>query len=234
MFDPMLLTSDPEIIKQITITKRLPKASVVYDFLKPIFGNGILLSSGELWKKQRTLINPIFTPQNVSKLIGVMESHTHDSIANWKKQGRIDLSLEMSTLTLKIISESYFIFVLTCSAFGDTTDQNETSKLWNAMVNNLANYVIISTMIPVSILNHLPFSFVKNCVHSKDKMREIIKGIINERKNKIKHGNDENEGDLLNLLMTAELDGERIPEELIIDESFTFLFAGHDVISFHD
>jgi cytochrome P450 len=106
MLDPMLLTSDPEIIKQITITKRLPKASVVYDFLKPIFGNGILLSSGELWKKQRTLINPIFTPQNVSKLIGVMESHTNDSISNWKKQGRIDLSTEMSTLTLKIISES--------------------------------------------------------------------------------------------------------------------------------
>jgi cytochrome P450 len=116
------------------------------------------------------------------------------------------------------------------SAFGDTTDQNETAKLWNAMVNNLANYVIISTMIPVSILDYLPFSFVKNCVNSKDKMREIIKGIINERKKKIKQGNDENEGDLLNLLMTAELDGERIPEELIIDESFTFLFAGHDVI----
>jgi cytochrome P450 len=106
MFDPMLLTSDPEIIKQITITKRLPKASVVYDLLKPIFGNGILLSSGELWKKQRTLINPIFSHQNVSKLIGVMESNTNDSISNWKKQGKIDLSTEMSTLTLKIISES--------------------------------------------------------------------------------------------------------------------------------
>jgi cytochrome P450 len=102
------------------------------------------------------------------------------------------------------------------------------------MVNNLANYVIISTMIPVSILDYLPFSFVKNCVNSKDKMREIIKGIINERKKKIKQGNDENEGDLLNLLMTAELDGERIPEELIIDESFTFLFAGHDVILYQD
>jgi cytochrome P450 len=62
---PYLLTADPEIIKQITITKRLPKASVIYDLLKPLFGNGILLSSGELWKKQRTLINPIFTPQNV-------------------------------------------------------------------------------------------------------------------------------------------------------------------------
>jgi len=24
------------------------------------------LSSGELWKKERTLINPIFTPQNVN------------------------------------------------------------------------------------------------------------------------------------------------------------------------
>jgi cytochrome P450 len=123
-----------------------------------------------------------------------------------------------------------FIF----SALGDTTDQNETAKLWNAMMNNLANYVVISTMIPVSILDYLPFSFVKNCVNSKIKMREIIKGIINERKKKIKQGNDENEGDLLNLLMTAELDGERIPEELIIDESFTFLFAGHDVIPFQD
>lgn len=68
LLQPYLLTTDPEIMKQITITNRLPKASFFYDLLKPVFGNGILLSSGELWKTERTLINPIFSPQNVIKI----------------------------------------------------------------------------------------------------------------------------------------------------------------------
>jgi hypothetical protein len=35
-----------------------------------------------------------------------MEKHTNHSISNWKKLDRIELTSEMSTLTLQVITES--------------------------------------------------------------------------------------------------------------------------------
>ena len=83
-------------------------------------------------------------------------------------------------------------------------------------------------ILPLSIVKLLPFSFVKKTHHATNTMREIIKKIMKERRIKIDNGTDES-SDLLSLLMTAEHNDEKISDELIIDESFTFLFAGHDV-----
>ena len=81
---------------------------------------------------------------------------------------------------------------------------------------------------PTSILSYLPIPATKKSLHTVNTMRKMIKKIMMDRKIKIENGEDDS-SDLLSLLMTAEHDGEKIPEELIIDESFTFLFAGHDV-----
>eukprot|EP01080_Neovahlkampfia_damariscottae_P011887 gene11887-5214_t len=218
---PYLLTSSPEMVKQVTITNRLPKSTVIYDTLKPIFGNGILLSSGELWKNERTLINPIFTPQNVKSFIKTMEFHTNKALKNWKKQGKFEFCAEMSTLTLEIISES---------AFGDTSEQRETARFWHDLTKNFFSVMTIGALIPMSIVPYLPLPSVKKTFNSQSKMKEIIKKLMKERRVKIENGTDD-AGDLLSLLMTAEHDGNKIPDELVIDESFTFLFAGHDTTS---
>eukprot|EP01080_Neovahlkampfia_damariscottae_P011888 gene11888-5215_t len=221
LLQPYLLSSDPEVIKQITITNRLPKATAIYDLLKPVFGNGILLSSGELWKQERTLINPIFTPQNVSRLIDTMEIHTNKAVENWKIAGKADFCVEMSQLTLEIISES---------AFGDASEQKETAKLWDDLNKNFTPYVFLALVIPLSIVDLLPLPFVNKVKNSTKTMKDNIKKLMKERRVKIENGTDDSP-DLLSLLMTAELDGNKIPDELVIDESFTFLFAGHDTTS---
>jgi cytochrome P450 len=98
------------------------------------------------------------------------------------------------------------------------------------MIPSMTYFLFASILIPSDILKKIPFQFVNDTFDSISKMREIIKGIMKDRRMKINEGTeDENEGDLLNLLMNAEHEGGKISEELIIDESFTFLFAGHDV-----
>jgi cytochrome P450 len=102
------------------------------------------------------------------------------------------------------------------------------------MIPSMTYFLFASILIPSDILRKIPFQFVNDTFDSISKMREIIKGIMKDRRMKIKEGTeDENEGDLLNLLMNAEHEGGKISEELIIDESFTFLFAGHDVKIFY-
>ena len=64
---PRVLIADPKLIQEIT-------ANDAYDFVKPIsvlanmvavVGNGILLSEGENHKRQRKIMNPAFSYNNV-------------------------------------------------------------------------------------------------------------------------------------------------------------------------
>ena len=88
--------------------------------------------------------------------------------------------------------------------------------------------MIMAMVFPSSILSWLPIQSLQKTYNLVTTMRKNIKNIIKNRRIQMEKSN-EDFADLLSLLMTAEHEGEKIPEELIIDESFTFLFAGHDV-----
>eukprot|EP01080_Neovahlkampfia_damariscottae_P000618 gene618-8122_t len=224
MLEPYLLTCDTNIVKECTITNRLPKASAVYDLMKPIAGSGLFLSDGELWKKQRTLINPMFSPKSVSNLLQIMEKHTIDKMEKWKntisKTQSIDFLSEISTLTLHIITES---------AFGDVSEQNQTSLAWSRISENILNYIVLLSVFPQFIVDSLPIQTVKIIKESKASIIKTLKKIIKKKKEDILL--TEEKFDLLSLLMTSDHEGEPIPEDLLIDEMFTFLIAGHETTS---
>ena len=71
MNQPVLLVADAKIIQDITLNH-------VYDFIKPpkmladaitIAGKGLALAEGEDHKRQRKMMNPAFTHNNVKVII---------------------------------------------------------------------------------------------------------------------------------------------------------------------
>ena len=66
---PSVLVTDTKIIQEIT-------SNQVYDFIKPpsadliaIGGNGLVVAEGENHKRQRKLMNPAFTHNNIKVII---------------------------------------------------------------------------------------------------------------------------------------------------------------------
>ena len=84
------------------------------------------------------------------------------------------------------------------------------------------------SVFPQFIVDSLPIYTVQIIKESKATIISNLKDLIKRKREEL--GNEE-KNDLLSLLMNSDHDGEKIPEDLLIDESFTFLVAGHETTS---
>ena len=96
--------SDPEGI--------FPKSDLMVNALVPLIGDSIFVSSGEVWRRQRRMIDPAFTMMRVNRAFPAMEEGAQaceemlDRHAS--EQTALSLDLAMSHLTADIICRTVF------------------------------------------------------------------------------------------------------------------------------
>ena len=116
-----VLVNAPDAIHRVLVDNpgnyRRSPASI--RILRPITGNGLLLSEGEAWRHQRRTIAPALAPRVMPMLahhiVGTAQEQIV-SIAAQAVQGPVDLLAAMQGLTLEIAGRS--MFSLEMRAFG--------------------------------------------------------------------------------------------------------------------
>jgi cytochrome P450 len=80
--------------------------------LRPMLGEGLLISEGRAWKHQRRTLAPAFTPRAVTPLVPHMIAATDETIAKLraKSGGPVDLREAMQRMTLEIAGRTMFSF----------------------------------------------------------------------------------------------------------------------------
>ncbi|WP_430503457.1 cytochrome P450 [Haloparvum sp. PAK95] len=73
-----------------------------------LLGDGLLMSEGDTWKRQRQLANPAFNMRRISALADTMVDHTADALGGWADGKVVDLQLEIARLTVRIIVSAMF------------------------------------------------------------------------------------------------------------------------------
>ena len=86
--------------------------SIDYKNLRPMFGDGLVTSEGERWKRQRRLAQPAFHRQRLGATVSVMTRRTDEILQHLDAFARsgeaFDLHAQMSALALLIVSEVLF------------------------------------------------------------------------------------------------------------------------------
>src|SRR5215468_4417785 len=77
------------------------------EFLRPLFGNGLLTAEGD-HHRHRKLLAPAFAPRRLASYGEVMVAETREQIARWSPGDRIDLAAEMMQMTLAIAGRTLF------------------------------------------------------------------------------------------------------------------------------
>jgi cytochrome P450 len=109
--DPAFFVNDPDALKQILVSnnKNYTKG-VVFDRVKLLLGNGIIVSDGPFWRKQRRMIQPAFGKDVIAQIFEDMKQCNYRVLEKWQQQAGSDINITDLTneLALEIILRAIF------------------------------------------------------------------------------------------------------------------------------
>lgn len=107
------IVNNPADIKRVLVTNhRNYTKGVGLDRVKILLGNGIMTSEGDMWRRQRRMIQPFFHRRVIEQFAALIERCVDEQLDRWSAHAArnepIDVTEEMSTLTLDIVLQSIF------------------------------------------------------------------------------------------------------------------------------
>jgi cytochrome P450 len=211
-FDIYLL-SHPDDIRDVLVTRN-------HDFGKGqglqetrrVLGDGLLTSEGELHRRQRRLVQPLFHHARIAGYAETMVASTDRASDRWVDGARLDAHQAMMELTLSIVGRTLF----------DTdVEASEADRVREALTAALAGFDRFT--LPWSgLVERLPLPSNRRFREAKASLDEIIYGLIRERRT------TGDRGDLLSMLLSAQEEGEGMSDRQVRDEAMTIFLAGHE------
>jgi cytochrome P450 len=108
---PYYLVSDPEVIRDVLVTKARSfrkGRDAVYEFV----GEGLFTSEPPIHTAQRRLLQPAFHHERIADFGRVMLEQTQAVVSEWAEHDEIDVAPAMRRLTLRIGAEALFSYVI--------------------------------------------------------------------------------------------------------------------------
>jgi cytochrome P450 len=205
----------PDLIEEVLVTRNRDFGKGLFlDLLKPIFGNGLLLSEGDSWLRQRRLVQPGFHRQRIAAYGQIMTALTEERLRRWKDGDTLDIHAEMMTITQAIVAKTLFD--------ADVTDDRQS--VGDAVQAVMTNYFVgLRRAIPVP--RWLPTAANLSARRAIRQLDAVVYRMIATRR-----ASGEDRGDVLSMLLHAQDadDGSRMTDQQVRDEVMTLFLAGHE------
>lgn len=211
----LVLVSDPVLIEQVLVAEnRNFVKPYIYQFLRPALGNGLLLSEGPFWLRQRRLMQPAFLRQRIETYGPIMVEHTVRFLETWRDGETRDVHADMMQLTLRIVTQALLDVDITASA-------QEVAPALDCLMEDFTYRFESALPVPVWV----PTSRNRRLRRAIGQLDQLLEGIIKARRS---CGTDR--GDLLSRLLHAqdEDDGAAMTDRQLRDEVMTLFLAGHE------
>ena len=212
-----LLIYHPDAIEDVLVTRNR-------DFIKSpgvrllrwLLGDGLFLAEGDLWLRQRRLIQPAFHRERVAAYGEVMTAYTARRMADWKDGDVRDVHAEMMALTQAIVAKTLFD--------ADVADESDAIVQASNMVIEDFGARLVSLLQQI-IPRWVPTPTNLRTRRAIRRLDEVVYRMIADRRQ-----SDEDRGDLLSILLHAQDadDGSRMTNRQVRDEVMTLFMAGHE------
>jgi cytochrome P450 len=215
----IFLLNDPVQIKQILVTDhhKFTKGQGLHK-AKVLLGDGLLTSEGDLHRNQRRLVQPAFHHARIAGYASTMVDYAQRMAASWRGDSTLDISEQMTRLTLAIVAKTLF----------DADVESEAAEVGRALTTTMKLFP--RYLIPYSnLLEKLPLPSNRRFREAKTYLDSTIFKMIQDRRST---GSDK--GDLLSMLLLArdeEGGGRRMTDAQVRDEAMTLFLAGHETTS---
>lgn len=208
----------PEAIWQVFVTQgRHTRKSQVLQMTRPLLGDGLLTSDGPEHLGHRRAIQPLFHHERIAGYVTQMAAAAEATAAEWTPGLQVDLSQQMSALTLDVVGRTIFGVDL----------RGEATSFATALDTVLASFARGPGLLS-NPLSAVPTPRRLREIAAIESLDAIVNELITERLRTISGGGIGN--DLLTLLLTAtDPDGSpAFTRDEVRDEAMTLVLAGHE------
>jgi cytochrome P450 len=208
------LFNHPDMIEEFLVTSNR-------NFIKPLllrntielFGNGLLVSEGDFWRRQRRLMSPAFHRGAIRSYGEIMTHYAEETIGRWRDGETRDIHADMMHITLEIVAKTLF---------GAEIGEKEMEEVGRSL--EVALHRFVDRISLLRFLDSWPLPRNIRFRRALASLDWIIYSIIEARRRSGERGND-----LLSMLPNAQdEDGTQMTDRQVRDESITLFLAGHE------
>ena len=212
---PVWVVNGPELVEEVLSTKAA-------SFMKgrglqagrPIFGDGLLTSEGEFWKRQRRLAQPAFHRDRIASYGDAMGAAAERMLAAFRDGETRDVHADFMRLTLEIAGRT--LFGLDVS--------HEAREVGESLEIALSEFPSLLNPLNRLFLSRLPTKRARRLAGAVARLDAVIFRMLGERR-----ARDGDTGDLLSMLLAArDEDGSGMTDRQLRDEVLTIFLAGHE------
>ena len=207
---------DPRAIEEILVKKAdVFRKDYTSRLLSRVVGNGLLLSEGESWRRQRRLLQPAFHHQQLQSYAALMVGAIERAMAGWRDGQARDVHADMMAVTLDIVAESLFGADVSAAA-------GDIGRIIGELMEEFGKVLGLSARFQPPAWVPTPTN--RRLRRTRRRMDALILGIIEARKH-----SQEARDDLLSLLIRARDEGGgKMTDDQVRDEAILLFLAGHE------
>jgi cytochrome P450 len=209
-----VLLSEPQLLHEVLVARNKEFVkSFTTRTLGQFFGQGLFISEGPRWLKDRRTLQPTFAKEQVQFCGEAMVRHTAAFAGSWRPGEQRDALLDMQTLTMSIAADT----LLGVQLPQDIAAIHEPHELIRQHLDRK-----LSTL--WSAPNWLPTPYNRRLASANATIMRLVDDLIQQRRQEQRFGPDV----LSRLMQVRDEDGRPLSNRQVRDQALTFLFAGHE------
>ncbi len=216
---PLVIANDPGLVRHVLVdnAKNYKMATVRQKILRPILRDGLLTAEGEVWRRSRKAMAPVFTPRHIFGFARPMLKRALEFVERYEDGTVTDLAADMTMLTYEILAETLFS--------GEIAGSKET---FSEDIDRLLE--TMGRVDPLDLLRAPDWLPRLTRIRGRKTMayfRGIVSDTMALREDWLKRDPDGAPQDFLTLLLKAE-GPDGLTRAEVEDNIITFIGAGHE------
>lgn len=224
----LYMLNEPGLVREVMVERHraFPKHAMLADALRPLLGDSIFTTNGELWQRQRRLMEPSFESARLKVAYGRMRAAAEAMVSRLEKVqdgAEHDVEVEMTHVTADIILRT----ILSTPLSGD-----QAKRIFDAFerFQALAPRLMMPAFFGLRWLR--PWWQVRRSRAAAAEIRTLLAELIRPRFDAHRRGDEVRAagGDILSSLLAAtDQDGRAgFGFEEIVDQVAMLFLAGHE------
>jgi len=216
------LINQPDLVREVLRERPsdFPKSDRIAEGLRPLLGKSVFLTNGEVWKRQRRIIDPAFQGGRLRDTFPAMLAAGQAAVARLEATvGAVEIEAETSHFAADVIFRTLFSIPI---------EDEVAQQVFAGFRKYQRSQPILNLGAFVSLPRWLPRLHRRQTISSAIELRQLIIQLTEERMAAIDAGNAPD--DLSTKIMTTvdPETGERFGVNEMVDQVAIFFLAGHE------